>query len=146
MYSRIKNTRRSLRSSNRNDYSGYTSTVRNARKATGNMKRRSRYETPSDGTHNWNNSAFFLNKLDWLWNVLSDTDHEISESESDTQEVEAVETQVAIKTKRSSDRGNRNEETEMLPIVDGKTKGRYTLRKIQPIDRYRPLGNKIKLS
>lgn len=89
---------------------------------------------------------FFRYKLDWLWNVLSDTDHEISESESDTQEVEAVETQVAVKTKRSSDRGNRNEETEMLPIVDGKTKGRYTLRKIQPIDRYRPLGNKIKLS
>ncbi len=51
------------------------------------------------------------------------------------------ETQVAVKTKRSSDRGNRNEETEMLPIVDGKMKGRYTLRKSQPIDRYRPLGN-----
>ncbi len=66
MYSRIKNTRRSLRSSNRNDYSGYTSTVRNARKATGNMKRRSRYETPSDGTHNHINSAFPQNILDMI--------------------------------------------------------------------------------
>ena len=41
---------------------------------------------------------------------------------------------------KESCRVKNGEPSQDVEIVDGKTKGKYTLRKAQPIDRYRPYG------
>lgn len=133
MYSRIKSSRR-LRSSNQDTYSKYTSTVRNARKAS-NVKRSSRYSSSSEGKLTVWLLVMRLSKC-FIQSLTTDSDEDSLGSESEHPEDLGDKVQEAGTVNRE----NESREPAMDPIIDGKTKGRYVLRKIQPIERYRPFG------
>ena len=139
MYTEIKNRRlRSSGTSSRPNYSGYKSTVINAKKTPARSQRhcRPQYES-SDGKIQY---PFFLQfhvKILLNWSTLES--EKSFESPSEDEQVEAP------KGKRREElsdhsRDPDNEETELpVPALDGeRVKGKYTLRKIQPIERYCP--------
>ena len=138
MYTDIKNRRlRSSGTSSRPNYSGYHSTVINAKKTPARSKRhrRPQYEFSNGKTLN----IFYVEsyKWDYLFSLESETKSESESPSEDEQE--------STKGKRREElsdhsRDPDNEETELpVPALGGeRVKGKYTLRKIQPIERYCP--------
>lgn len=123
MYTEIKNRRlRSSGTSSRPNYSGYSSTVINAKKTPARIKRHRRPQYAS-----------------------SDESETKTETESPSED-EQEEPPKGKRREEMSDhsRDPDNEEADVpVPAVDGeRVKGKYTLRKIQPIDRYCPVNQK----
>lgn len=143
MYTEIKARR--LRSSGTSSgaYSGYQSTVRNAKKTPAKIKRHRRQQYEScDGSNQFTHFRVYTFFINMTFCVDSNSKSE-SESVSEDELVE-----VSSKGKRREEMSDHSrdpddEEEAQLPgpAVDGeRIKGKYTLRKIQPVERYCPIG------
>lgn len=130
MYSRVKSGR--LRSSGA--YSGYESTVRNAKKASSRKKYHETYDDSSEGTV----FATFLS-AHFVDHLLESGDEAESEEEGLVDEGRPKRNRKPNPVDQNGDEDASNQEAPL----GNRIKGRYVLRRIQPVERYQPIGTLI---